>query len=92
MKKFGRKIGSILFFSWVLILVNACDVMAQCAMCKASIETNISEDGIGFASKLNFGILYLFAAPYLLAMVIGYFWYKKSKAHNREMEKLAFHK
>ncbi len=70
----------------VFILVNSSTALAQCAMCKASVETNINEDGIGFAAKLNTGILYLFIMPYLLAMVIGYFWYKKSKEHRRAME------
>ena len=60
--------------------------MAQCAMCRASVETNVNEDGIGFAAKLNTGILYLFVTPYLLAMIIGYFWYKKSKEHKRKLE------
>lgn len=71
-----------------MILVNSGDLLAQCAMCKASVETNMSEDGVGFASRLNFGIMYLFAAPYLLAMVIGYLWYKKSNVHKREFEKV----
>lgn len=92
MKNTGRKIVNIIIIAWVMILVNSGDLLAQCAMCKASVETNMSEDGVGFASKLNFGIMYLFAAPYLLAMVIGYLWYKKSKAHNRELEKLGFNK
>ena len=55
-------------------------------MCKASVETNVNEDGIGFAAKLNIGILYLFVTPYLLAMIIGYVWYKKSKEHKRELD------
>jgi len=60
--------------------------MAQCAMCKASVETNVNIDGIGFASKLNFGIMYLFVTPYLLAMIIGFFWYKQSKRHDHNQE------
>lgn len=67
-------------------LVNSGNILAQCAMCKASVETNVSEDGVGFASQLNFGIMYLFAAPYLLVMVIAYLWYKKSKEHKRQLE------
>lgn len=88
MKNIGRKIFHIIIIAWVMILVNSGDLLAQCAMCKASVETNMSEDGVGFASKLNFGIMYLFAAPYLLAMVIGYLWYKKSNVHKREFEKV----
>ena len=76
----------IIAVSWIFVIINAGNLMAQCAMCKASVETNVNEDGIGFAAKLNTGILYLFVTPYLLAMVIGYFWYKKSKEHKRMQE------
>lgn len=65
------------------------NVLAQCAMCRASVETNVNEDGIGFAARLNTGILYLFVTPYLLAMVIGYLWYRKSKENKRKMEEAA---
>ena len=83
MKNYFYKICA---FTWIFITINSGDLLAQCAMCRASVETNVNEDGIGFAAKLNTGILYLFVTPYLLAMVIGYFWYKKSKEHKRNME------
>ncbi len=69
-----------------MILVNSGDLLAQCAMCRASVESNVNEDGIGFAAKLNTGILYLFVAPYLLAMIIGYMWFKKSREQRRLQE------
>lgn len=81
-----------LFLSWTIIVVSAGNILAQCAMCRASVETNVSEDGIGFAAKLNTGILYLFAMPYLLAIVIGYMWYKKSTALRRMQEEAYFRK
>ncbi len=65
------------------MIVNISDILAQCAMCKASVETNVNVDGIGFAAKLNTGILYLFVMPYLLAIVIGVMWYKKSREQRR---------
>ncbi|MBS1558521.1 MAG: hypothetical protein JST69_07305 [Bacteroidetes bacterium] len=52
---------------------------AQCAMCKATLENNISNGNIGIASGINFGILYLFVAPYLFISVIAFFWYRTSK-------------
>lgn len=52
---------------------------AQCAMCRATVENNVSNGDVGIASNLNFGILYLFFAPYLVIGVVGYFWYKSSK-------------
>jgi hypothetical protein len=86
MKKLLNKIFVLCILCTGFILVSSGDILAQCAMCKASVETNANAEGGGFASQLNFGILYLFAAPYLLAMVIAYLWYKKSKEHKRQLE------
>ena len=53
---------------------------AQCAMCRATLETNVSNGSeTVLAAKLNFGILYLFASPYLIIAVVGFFWYKNSQ-------------
>jgi hypothetical protein len=68
-----------------MLVVSISEAIAQCAMCRASVETNVNVDGIGLADKLNTGILYLFVTPYLLAMVVGYFWYKKSKEHRQNL-------
>ena len=70
---------------WMVLLVNTGDLLAQCAMCKASVETNVNADGIGFAAKLNTGILYLFVTPYLLFMVIAIMWYRNSKERQRQI-------
>lgn len=48
---------------------------AQCAMCRAVLET--AEDNA--AQGINNGILYLMAVPYLLVLVIGYAVYRKLK-------------
>ncbi|MDN4165172.1 hypothetical protein QWY31_06650 [Cytophagales bacterium LB-30] len=64
----------------LLLGVNLSYSVAQCAMCRAAVETNANNGtDTGFASALNAGILYLFVAPYLAIMVIGFLWYKKSK-------------
>lgn len=77
----------ILFVFFIaLTLWNSANSMAQCAMCRSTVESNINEDGINFAAKLNTGILYLFVMPYLLAIVIGYLWYKKSREQRRLLE------
>ncbi|WP_198673038.1 hypothetical protein [Algoriphagus litoralis] len=52
---------------------------AQCAMCRASVENNVSNGDTSIGAGLNSGILYLFVMPYLLAAVIGYLWYRSSK-------------
>jgi hypothetical protein len=53
--------------------------LAQCAMCRTSLENNYSNGDPGIAAGINTGILYLLAMPYLAAVVIGYLWYKSSK-------------
>ena len=53
--------------------------MAQCAMCRASVENNVSNGETSIGSGLNSGILYLVVMPYLMAVIIGYLWYRASK-------------
>jgi len=52
---------------------------AQCAMCRSTLENNVSNGDIGIAAGINFGILYLFAAPYIVIASIAFLWYKTSK-------------
>jgi len=48
---------------------------AQCAMCKAVVESGDTE----MAEGLNNGIIYLMAFPYILVGVAGYFLFRKLK-------------
>ncbi|MGF1636027.1 MAG: hypothetical protein ACFCUU_03070 [Cyclobacteriaceae bacterium] len=57
---------------------------AQCAMCRAAVENNVSNGDVGIAAKLNAGIIYLFAAPYLAFIVIAIFWYRNSRENRRK--------
>ncbi|SFW45738.1 hypothetical protein [Cellulophaga fucicola] len=50
---------------------------AQCAMCRAVLE---SEGNVAVAQGVNNGIKYLMAVPYVLVGVLFYFVYKKMKA------------
>ncbi|WP_375584172.1 hypothetical protein [Cyclobacterium xiamenense] len=63
----------------VLVVLSFQQLAAQCAMCRATIENNVSNGDTTVGAGLNVGILYLFLAPYLLLSIIGYFWYKKAK-------------
>jgi hypothetical protein len=60
-----------------LLITNS--TFAQCAMCRATVESTMSNGRNLVASGLNTGILYLFVAPYLLAFIVWYFWQKSSK-------------
>ena len=57
---------------------------AQCAMCRATLENNFSNGDIGIAAGINFGIMYLFFAPYLAVVIIGYLWYRTSKYNEQK--------
>ena len=62
-----------------MVLIGTVSTSAQCAMCKATLENNISNGNIGIAASINFGILYLFVSPYLFIVIVAYFWYRTSR-------------
>jgi hypothetical protein len=68
-----------ILLSLFLFLAVKSVVFAQCAMCRASIENNVSNGETSIGAGLNTGILYLFAMPYLIAAVIGFLWYRHAK-------------
>ena len=49
---------------------------AQCSMCRRATETNAHDGGNKVGKKLNSGILYLLAVPYLIGAVGAFAWYK----------------
>jgi hypothetical protein len=50
---------------------------AQCAMCRAVLETE--ENGGTKAKAINDGIVYLMAFPYILVGILGYIIYRSVK-------------
>jgi hypothetical protein len=71
----------------LLLLLAQTDVLAQCAMCRSVVESTVSNGRSVVASDLNFGILYLLAAPYLIVAVISYAWYRSSrKEYGKRLE------
>ena len=59
---------------------------AQCAMCRASVENNVSNGETSIGAGLNNGILYLVVMPYLMAGIIGYLWYRASKKKKAKLQ------
>jgi preprotein translocase subunit SecG len=70
----------IKIFSCLLLIVGLIIIsnssFAQCAMCQATVESNLKGGG-STAKGLNSGIMYLLAAPYVMILGIGLLWYKK---------------
>jgi hypothetical protein len=67
-----KKQKYILFIVFVLLAVG---VSAQCPMCRAAAETNLAQGGTE-GKGLNKGILYMLALPYMLIATIGFLWWK----------------
>lgn len=66
----------------LLVLVVSIDVEAQCAMCRAVLET---QEGQSAAEGINDGIMYLMVFPYLLMAGVAYFiWRSRKKARIEE--------
>lgn len=63
----------------LVLLTYSMALQAQCAMCRSSLESNVSDGNVAVSAQLNFGIMYLFVTPYLLFMVLAFFWYRASK-------------
>tara|TARA_R110000751_G_scaffold66989_7_gene136844 strand:+ start:2503 stop:2682 length:180 start_codon:yes stop_codon:yes gene_type:complete len=59
------------------VLLTPMDVEAQCAMCRAVLE---SESTGKAAEGINNGIVYLMAVPYVLVAALFYFIYRKMRA------------
>lgn len=78
-----------LFLILFLFLGNISEIFSQCAMCRAAVESQVS-DGGNLAAGLNAGILYLAAIPYIIMGTIAYFWYKASKKNRAKRRKINF--
>lgn len=66
-----KKFGFILF---VLLIISPEVLEAQCAMCRAALE---SEADNSQAEGINNGIVYLMAIPYVLVGGLFYLIYRK---------------
>ena len=70
----------------LLLAVASNYTSAQCAMCKAAVESNIETGGVKGAG-LNDGILYLMSIPYILMLIfaIAFYYNKKTTNANRKV-------
>lgn len=69
---------ALLFVLAIMVLLDA-EVMAQCAMCRANVKTNLnnSDEIGGVGHTLNNAILYLMAVPYILVSSLIYVFNKE---------------
>jgi hypothetical protein len=67
------------FLLTIILLLVTLFADAQCAMCRATLENNVSQGNPGIAAGINFGILYLLVTPYLAILCLFLFWWRSSK-------------
>ena len=74
-----KNITRTIFIALVLLLVSNFS-MAQCAMCRATVGSNLS-DGRGgvIGTGINFGIVYLLLTPYVLVAGLFFTWFRLAK-------------
>lgn len=81
-----KKYIFIIALTVVLLLIADADLIAQCPMCKAGVESNAKEGAKNLPGALNFGILYLFALPYLMIGGVAFIWYRSYRRRKRRAE------
>ena len=77
---------ALVWFFVLLTSTSATESWGQCAMCRATLENNVSNGDTGIAAGINFGILYLFFTPYIAVAVLAYLWYRTSKNGFRKLD------
>lgn len=85
MKNKISKIILIFVLAFTINIVNVETIDAQCPMCKMSAESNLKDGGTE-GKGLNKGILYLFAAPYLMMGGLALIWYRSNRKKREEDE------
>jgi len=75
----------VIMLTLMLMIISVGDILAQCAMCRSTLENNYSNGNPGIAAGINTGILYLLSMPYLAVIILGYLWYKSSKNASKEL-------
>ena len=76
--------NKIILFIIIVVLFITIDINAQCAMCKAVVETNL-ETGDTKGMGLNNGILYLMAFPYIAATIFAILFFLQKKKTNSSL-------
>jgi hypothetical protein len=82
--------SKVFLLSVFTIIGSSIGAFAQCAMCRATVETSMADGNVTIAAGLNTGIFYLLAAPYIVISVIAYLWYKKSRENDKKVKTVRY--
>lgn len=65
------------FFTLLIWFLSLQASLAQCPMCKASVESSQSSGTKSVGMGLNMGILMLLVSVYVIVFSVGIMWYRK---------------
>jgi hypothetical protein len=85
-----KLVSKISALTFIVVLIANLGAVAQCAMCRATVETSMADGNVTIAAGLNSGIFYLLAAPYILISVVAYMWYKKSRENAKKLKAVRY--
>lgn len=69
----------IIIGTLLMVFLPKINLIAQCAMCRATVNSTISDGRNDVGNGLNFGILYMLVFPYLLVGLGIFLWFRKAK-------------
>ena len=69
------KTAPLIMFLFVAFILLAPSLEAQCSICTKTAQQMGEKSGLG----LNHGILYIMIAPFVIAGVIGFRWWKSNR-------------
>jgi len=76
-----------IFLTLFFLLFSKIEILSQgCSMCRGIVESDANSGGMGISSSINSGIVYLFTSTYILILIVGFFWYYRSKSYLKEQE------
>ena len=67
----------------ILFIVSSSIAMAQCAMCRATVGSNLSEGRGVIGTGINDGILLMLVFTYLSIPTLIFVWYRTAKKEMR---------
>jgi hypothetical protein len=73
------------FLTLVLTVIANLEAIAQCPMCRMSLESNLKNGGTA-GQGMNAGILMLLSTPYLLVGGIAYVWFRNRKTQQDSVD------
>ncbi len=72
-----------ILFVLLLLIANCSFSMAQCAMCRATVTSNLSEGRGVIGTGINDGIILMLFFTYLSIPTLMYVWFRTAKKEMR---------